>query len=62
MGVYIQTTIATDKTRTGEPNPDKQVLVGSIIQEPITLEDYKKKYPCQTKWWNTSNQCEDLKK
>lgn len=60
MPVYIATAVVTNKDRVGETNPDRQVLVGSIIQEPITLEEYKAKYPCQTKWWNTSNQCEDL--
>ena len=60
MPVYYDTKVETDKGRVGETNPEKQVLVGAC-SEPIPLDQFKQQNPCRTKWWNTSNQCEDLK-
>ena len=61
MPFYVKTTIETSKSQTCTKPDDEKVLVGNPLQDPITLKEYKKKYPCDTKWCNTSNQCEDLK-
>lgn len=60
MPFYNKSIIETNKQLICNQPQDKWVTIGSTVQSPIPLDEYKKKYPCSTKWWNTSNQCEDL--